>query len=42
MIVHMKEAAASHGGFMDIVVPNGKKLADCKGEYVRSRAAPGS
>jgi hypothetical protein len=32
----MKEAAAGHGRFMDIVMPNGKKLADCNGEYVRN------
>jgi hypothetical protein len=35
LITQMKEAAeVGRGRFMDIVMPNGKKLADCNGEYV--------
>ena len=34
LITQMRAAEAGHGRFMEIVMPNGKKLADCKGEYV--------
>jgi hypothetical protein len=30
----MKAAAAGEGRFLDIVMPNGKRLAECTGEYV--------
>jgi hypothetical protein len=34
LIAQMRAAEAGRGRFMDIVMPNGKKLADCRGEYV--------
>ena len=35
LISQMKTAEAGRVRFMDIVMPNGKKLAECRGEYVR-------
>ena len=35
LISQMKTAEAGRVSFMEIVMPNGKKLAECRGEYVR-------
>jgi hypothetical protein len=35
LISQMKTAESGRVRFMEIVMPNGKKLAECRGEYVR-------
>jgi hypothetical protein len=34
-------AVAGKGNFLDIIMPNGKRLADCTGNYVERLASTG-
>ena len=34
LIAQLRAALAGHGQFLDIVMPNGKKIGDCGGQYV--------
>jgi hypothetical protein len=34
LIAQLRAALAGHGQFLDIVMPNGKKMAECTGQYV--------
>jgi hypothetical protein len=35
LIIQLKAALADHAQFLDIVMPNGKRIGDCSGQYVR-------
>jgi hypothetical protein len=34
LIAELREVLAGHGQFLDIVMPNGKKMRDCSSRYV--------
>jgi hypothetical protein len=34
LVGQLKAALAGQGQFLDIVMPNGKKMCDCTGQYV--------
>jgi hypothetical protein len=40
LIIQLKAALANEARFLDIVMPNGKKIGECTGQYIREVGEP--